>query len=86
MALELVSGQLVALHLGRQKGAGRLSVEQVSVGKLNNTRESLGHGSHGHLGMPIRATVRRWTWTAWTVSTCMVTWRNYRWAGRSSSS
>ncbi|MEZ5095804.1 MAG: acyl-CoA dehydrogenase family protein [Nocardioides sp.] len=41
MTLELVKGQLLALHLGRQKDAGRLRPEQVSLGKLNNVREAL---------------------------------------------
>jgi len=41
MALELVKGQLLALHLGRRKDAGVLCPEQVSLGKLNNVRESL---------------------------------------------
>jgi glutaryl-CoA dehydrogenase len=41
MALELQKGYLLALHLGRQKEAGALRPEQVSLGKLNNTREAL---------------------------------------------
>lgn len=41
MALELVKGQLLALHLGRRKDAGTLRPAQVSLGKLNNIRESL---------------------------------------------
>ncbi|MEO6999072.1 MAG: acyl-CoA dehydrogenase family protein, partial [Terracoccus sp.] len=41
MALELIKGQLLALHLGRRKDAGSLRPEQVSLGKLNNIRESL---------------------------------------------
>jgi len=41
MTLELVKGQLLAVHLGRQKDAGRLRPEQVSLGKLNNVREAL---------------------------------------------
>ncbi|MGC4877682.1 acyl-CoA dehydrogenase family protein [Micromonospora sp. DT43] len=41
MAVELVKGQLLALHLGRLADAGRLRPEQVSVGKLNNVREAL---------------------------------------------
>ena len=41
MALELVKGHLLALHLGRRKDAGRLRPEQVSLGKLNNVREAL---------------------------------------------
>jgi glutaryl-CoA dehydrogenase len=41
MALELDKGMLLALRLGRLKEAGRLTPEQVSVGKLNNVREAL---------------------------------------------
>ncbi|WP_410810169.1 acyl-CoA dehydrogenase family protein [Micromonospora sp. 067-2] len=41
MAVELVKGQLLALHLGRLADNGRLRPEQVSVGKLNNVREAL---------------------------------------------
>jgi glutaryl-CoA dehydrogenase len=41
MALELNKGTLLAYHLGRMKEAGRLRPEQVSVGKLNNTREAI---------------------------------------------
>jgi glutaryl-CoA dehydrogenase len=41
MALELQKGFLLALHLGRLADAGQLRPEQVSVGKLNNVRESL---------------------------------------------
>jgi glutaryl-CoA dehydrogenase len=41
MAVELVKGQLLALHLGRRKDAGTLRPEQVSLGKLNNVREAL---------------------------------------------
>jgi glutaryl-CoA dehydrogenase len=41
MALELGKGMLLALHLGRLKDEHRLRPEQVSVGKLNNARESL---------------------------------------------
>jgi glutaryl-CoA dehydrogenase len=41
MTLELVKGQLLALHLGRLKDEGRLLPEQVSLGKLNNVREAL---------------------------------------------
>ncbi|SCG70944.1 acyl-CoA dehydrogenase family protein [Micromonospora zamorensis] len=41
MAVELVKGQLLALHLGRLADAHRLRPEQVSVGKLNNVREAL---------------------------------------------
>ncbi|CAN5274474.1 acyl-CoA dehydrogenase family protein [soil metagenome] len=41
MTLELGKGMLLALHLGRLKDQGRLHPEQVSLGKLNNVRESL---------------------------------------------
>ena len=44
MLVELVKGQLLALHLGRLKDEGRLRPEQVSVGKLNNVREALAIG------------------------------------------
>ncbi len=41
MALELQKGYLLALHLGRLKDAGLITPQMVSVGKLNNVRESL---------------------------------------------
>ncbi len=41
MTLELGKGMLLALHLGRLKDAGRLSADQVSLGKLNNVREAI---------------------------------------------
>lgn len=41
MAVELQKGILLALHLGRTKDNGGVSNEQVSVGKLNNTREAI---------------------------------------------
>jgi glutaryl-CoA dehydrogenase len=41
MTLELGKGMLLALHLGRLKDTGRLSAEQVSLGKLNNVREAI---------------------------------------------
>lgn len=41
MALELQKGFLLALHLGRLKDNGRLRPEQISLGKLNNVRESI---------------------------------------------
>ncbi|GHJ38612.1 acyl-CoA dehydrogenase family protein [Streptomyces sp. TS71-3] len=41
MALELHKGILLAHHLGRRMDAGRIRPEQVSFGKLNNTREAL---------------------------------------------
>ncbi|HEV7623769.1 MAG TPA: acyl-CoA dehydrogenase family protein [Amnibacterium sp.] len=41
MRLEIEKGVLLALHLGRLKDAGRLTPEQVSLGKLNNVREAI---------------------------------------------
>jgi glutaryl-CoA dehydrogenase len=41
MAVELEKGVLLALHIGRLRDAGRLSPEQISVGKLNNVREAI---------------------------------------------
>ncbi len=41
MELELGKGMLLALHLGRLKDDHKLRPEQVSLGKLNNARESL---------------------------------------------
>jgi glutaryl-CoA dehydrogenase len=41
MAVELSKGLVLAMHLGRLKDAGRLRAEQVSVGKLNSTREAI---------------------------------------------
>ncbi|MFE7173779.1 acyl-CoA dehydrogenase family protein [Streptomyces sp. NPDC057616] len=41
MALELDKGMLLALRLGRLKDEGRITPEQVSVGKLNNVREAI---------------------------------------------
>ena len=41
MTLELGKGMLLALHLARLKEAGTLRNEQISLGKLNNTREAL---------------------------------------------
>ncbi|WP_407935603.1 acyl-CoA dehydrogenase family protein [Jatrophihabitans cynanchi] len=41
MSLELNKGLLLALHLGRRKDAGTLLGQQVSYGKLNNTREAI---------------------------------------------
>ena len=41
MAVELHKGILLAHHLGRRMDAGRLRPEQVSFGKLNNTREAI---------------------------------------------
>ncbi len=42
MTVELGTAMLLALHLGRLKDSGRITPEQVSVGKLNNVREALG--------------------------------------------
>ena len=41
MALELGKGMLLALHLARLKESGALRSEQVSLGKLNSTREAI---------------------------------------------
>ncbi|HEY7225679.1 MAG TPA: acyl-CoA dehydrogenase family protein [Micromonosporaceae bacterium] len=41
MAVELQKGFLLALHLGRLADAGTIRPAQVSVGKLNNTREAI---------------------------------------------
>jgi glutaryl-CoA dehydrogenase len=41
MAVELAKAQLLALQLGRLKDAGKITAEQVSVGKLNNVREAI---------------------------------------------
>jgi glutaryl-CoA dehydrogenase len=41
MVLELGKGMLLALHLGRLKDDHLIRPEQVSLGKLNNARESL---------------------------------------------
>jgi glutaryl-CoA dehydrogenase len=41
MALELGKGMLLALHLARLKDAGTLDPRQVSLGKLNSTREAI---------------------------------------------
>ena len=41
MLVEISKGTLLALHLGRMKDEGRLTLEQVSLGKLNNVREAL---------------------------------------------
>jgi len=42
MTLELGCGMLLAIHLGRLKEDGLLRPEQVSLGKLGNTRSALG--------------------------------------------
>ncbi|TXK19244.1 acyl-CoA dehydrogenase family protein [Homoserinibacter sp. GY 40078] len=41
MSLELEKGTMLALRLGRLKESGRLTPEQISIGKLNNTREAI---------------------------------------------
>jgi glutaryl-CoA dehydrogenase len=41
MTLELQKGYLLALHIGRMKDAGSSTPQMISVGKLNNVRESL---------------------------------------------
>lgn len=41
MTVALGNGMLLALHLGKLKDAGLLRPEQVSLGKLNNVRESI---------------------------------------------
>ncbi|MGB5952379.1 MAG: acyl-CoA dehydrogenase family protein [Ornithinimicrobium sp.] len=41
MSIELTTGTLLALHLGRRKDAGTLRPEQVSLGKLNNVTKAL---------------------------------------------
>jgi glutaryl-CoA dehydrogenase len=41
MAVELIMGQLLALHLGRRKDEAGLRPDQVSLGKYNNVTKSL---------------------------------------------
>jgi glutaryl-CoA dehydrogenase len=41
MAVELETGMLLALHLGRLKDRGELQPHQISIGKLNNTRVAI---------------------------------------------
>ncbi len=41
MTLELGKAMLLALHLGRLKDSGELEAVQISLGKLNSTREAL---------------------------------------------
>jgi glutaryl-CoA dehydrogenase len=41
MELEVGKSMLLAIHLGRMKDAGTLTPEQISLGKLNNTREAI---------------------------------------------
>ncbi len=64
MALELNKGTLLAYHLGRMKEAGTLRFQQVSVGKLNNTREALkiartARGIHGANGITLEYPIMR---------------------------
>jgi glutaryl-CoA dehydrogenase len=64
MALELNKGILLAYHLGRKKEAGTLRFQQVSVGKLNNTREALNiartaRGIHGANGITLEYPIMR---------------------------
>ena len=41
MAVEIGNGQLLALHVGRLKDAGRLQPHQISMARLSNTRAAL---------------------------------------------
>jgi len=41
MALELQKGFLLAMHIGRLKDSGAATPQMISVGKLNNVRESI---------------------------------------------
>ena len=41
MAVELINGQLLALHLGRRKDEVGLRPDQVSLGKYNNVSKAL---------------------------------------------
>ena len=41
MAVDLTTGTLLALHLGRRKDAVGLRPEQISIGKLNNVKTAL---------------------------------------------
>ena len=64
MALEVWKGTLLAVHLGRMKDDGRLTPEQVSVGKLNNTREALevariARAIHGANGITLEYPIMR---------------------------
>ena len=64
MALELNKGTLLAYHLGRMKEQGRLRPQQVSVGKLNNTRVALdiartSRGIHGANGITLEYPIMR---------------------------
>jgi len=64
MALEQNKGTLLAYHLGRMKEQGRLRPQQVSVGKLNNTRVALdiartARGIHGANGITLEYPIMR---------------------------
>jgi glutaryl-CoA dehydrogenase len=64
MTLELGKGMLLALHLARLKEAGTLRNEQVSLGKLNNTREAIASAREcrtllGAAGITLEYPVRR---------------------------
>lgn len=41
MAVDIGNGMLLAIHLGRLKDQGVIRAEQVSIGKLNNTRTAI---------------------------------------------
>ncbi|MBV9121009.1 MAG: acyl-CoA dehydrogenase family protein [Chloroflexi bacterium] len=41
MLTEITKGQLLALQIGRLKDAGKVTPAQISLGKMNNARESL---------------------------------------------
>jgi glutaryl-CoA dehydrogenase len=41
MARQISTAQLLALHLGRRKDAGKLDPSQISLGKWNNVRMAL---------------------------------------------
>jgi glutaryl-CoA dehydrogenase len=41
MKLGIEKGVLLALHIGREKEAGRVTPQQISFGKLNNVRDAL---------------------------------------------
>jgi glutaryl-CoA dehydrogenase len=64
MTLELGKGMLLALHLAKLKEAGTLRNEQISLGKLNNTREAIAIARecrtlHGAAGLTLEYPVLR---------------------------
>ncbi len=64
MALALNTGTLLAYHLGRMREQGRLRPQQVSIGKLNNTRAALdiartARGIHGANGITLEYPIMR---------------------------